>query len=79
VLATGYRYETGLLPADVARASGDGQPLADDCESRSWRNLFIVGMPCVRGLNSPFLRGIASDAAWVARQIANRSGRRHAH
>jgi putative flavoprotein involved in K+ transport len=78
VLATGYRYEAGFLPAEVSRAPGLGQPLADRCESRSWANLFVVGMPCVRGLNSPFLRGIASDASWIARQISSRIGKRHA-
>jgi putative flavoprotein involved in K+ transport len=79
VLATGYRYETPFLPREVARAPGLGQPLADGCESRSWPRLFVVGMPCVRGLNSPFLRGIASDASWVTNQIASRNAQRHAH
>lgn len=79
VLATGYRYEAGFLPADVARAPGLGQPLADGCESRSWTDLFVVGMPCVRGLNSPFLRGIASDASWIAEKISSRIGKRRAH
>jgi putative flavoprotein involved in K+ transport len=79
VLATGYRYDADFLPAEVARAPGLGQPLADGCESRSWADLFIVGMPCVRGLNSPFLRGIASDASWVAQQISRRIGKCRAH
>ena len=79
VLATGHRYDTPFLPSDVARAPGLAQPLADGCESRSWAGLFVVGMPCVRGLNSSFLRGIASDASWVARQISNRMEKRLAH
>ena len=79
VLATGYRYDTPFLPIGKVARAASGQPLADDCESRSWPGLFVVGMPCVRGLNSPFLRGIASDACWVARQISKRIGKNRAH
>jgi putative flavoprotein involved in K+ transport len=79
VLATGYRYETPFLPREVARAPGLGLPLADGGESTSCQGLFFVGMPCVRGLNSPFLRGIARDASYIARQISGRIRKRHAH
>lgn len=77
VAATGYRFETPALPAEVARAPVYGHPLADRGESRSWPNLFVVGMPCVHRLSSEFLYGIATDAEWVARRIAGRfRGRR---
>ena len=44
---------------------------ADNCESRAWPGLFLLGMPCARNLNSAFLRGIAADARAVANRIAN--------
>ena len=68
VLATGYRFDTPYLPPQVARASF-GHPVSDDCQSRSWRGLFFLGMPCTRGLSSEFLRGIASDAPILARRV----------
>jgi hypothetical protein len=72
VAATGYRYETPFLPAEVVRAPG-GHPLTERCESPDWPGLFFVGAPCARKLDSEFLRGIASDAEFVARQIAQRT------
>lgn len=69
LLATGYRFEAPFLPGDVARAPGSGHLLADDCESRSWRGLFVIGAPCARGLASEFLHGIAGDAALLARRV----------
>jgi putative flavoprotein involved in K+ transport len=71
VAATGYRYETPFLPAEVARAPG-GHPLAKRCESEKWPGLFFVGTPCARKIDSEFLRGIASDAPFVARRITQR-------
>lgn len=71
IAATGYRYETPFLPTEVARAPG-GHPLTKRCESVKWPGLFFVGSPCARKLDSEFLRGIASDAKFVARQIARR-------
>ncbi|APV50699.1 hypothetical protein BWI17_14005 [Betaproteobacteria bacterium GR16-43] len=79
VLATGYRYETDFLPDAVARAAVSRQPLADANESRSWPGLFVMGMPCARGLASPFLRGIAQDAPRVAGRIRRRLEASHAH
>lgn len=72
VAATGYRYQTPFLPAEVGRAPG-GHPLTERCESPDWPGLFFVGAPCARKLDSEFLRGIASDAEFVARQIAQRT------
>ena len=63
VCATGYRHDTPFLCAE-ARA-------ADNCESRAWPGLFLLGLPCARKLNSAFLRGIATDAQAVARRIAS--------
>jgi hypothetical protein len=70
VCATGHRYEVPFLPAEVERAPGSGQPLADQCQSRSWPGLYLVGMPCVRRLTSEFLYGIAADAPRVAQCLA---------
>ena len=77
VAATGYRFDVSFLPREVARSSADDHspPLADECESRSWPRLYFVGMPCVRGLNSEFLRGIARDATVVATRIASAFGK----
>jgi putative flavoprotein involved in K+ transport len=71
VVATGYRYETPFLPPEVHRMPG-GHPMADDCESPDWPGLFFVGAPCSRRINSEFLRGIASDAIFVANRIRRR-------
>ena len=75
VAATGYRYETPFLPAEVHRMPG-GHPMANDCESPDWPGLFFVGVPCSRRINSEFLRGIASDAVRVAGRIRRRLGSR---
>ena len=51
-------------------------------ESRAYAlitGLFVLGMPCARSLASPFLRGIARDAPFVARRIRDRLGAGHAH
>jgi len=81
VAATGYHFDVSFLPREVAHSSDDDNspPLADGCENASWPRLYFVGMPCVRGLNSEFLRGIASDASWVARKISSQDWKRHAH
>jgi putative flavoprotein involved in K+ transport len=71
VLATGYRFNMPFLPADVARASG-GQPLADRGESRSWKGLYFIGIPCGRTVASEFLHGMAADAPRLARRISDR-------
>jgi hypothetical protein len=71
VAATGYRFETPFLPPEVERAPA-GQVVARHNESRSWPGLFVVGAPCSNRLDSEFLRGMARDAALVARAIAAR-------
>jgi putative flavoprotein involved in K+ transport len=71
VLATGYRFATPFLPAEIAPATS-GHRFAESGESPSWPGLFFVGFRCARALNSEFLRGIAQDAPAVASQIRNR-------
>lgn len=72
VLATGFTYATPFLPAEVARMPS-GQPRARRCQSVSWPGLFIVGMRCVGGIDSEFLRGIARDVRQVAQTLVGRA------
>ena len=74
VAATGYRYETPFLPAEVRRVPA-GHPIANGCESPDWPGLFFIGAPCARRINSEFLRGIARDAVRVAERIQTRLGK----
>ena len=71
VLATGFRFDTPFVPAEVARAPG-GHLLAKDGESVSWPGLFVIGAPCAVGFESEFLRGAARDAERIAASIAAR-------
>ena len=70
VLATGYRFETPYLPAEVARREPNRALVADAGRSVSWPGLFVVGHACTRRVDSQFLRGIARDALRVASQVA---------
>lgn len=74
VWATGYRYETPFLPAEVARAPG-GQVRAARCESVSWAGLFVVGAPCAGRITSELVRGVRLDSEDVAARIAEREAR----
>lgn len=69
VFATGFRYETrhldGLLDFDP-----DGRPLVRNCESARVRGLYLLGYRYSRTFASPYLRGIARDAEYVAKRIA---------
>jgi hypothetical protein len=69
IAATGFRFRTPFLPADVARAAG-GHLRARRGRSVSWPNLHVVGHPCSVDLASQFLRGIARDAELVAEDLA---------
>jgi putative flavoprotein involved in K+ transport len=71
VLATGYRFATPFLPAEVAPAA-TGHRFAESGESPSWPGLYFVGFRCARTLNSEFLRGIAQDAPVIASHIRDR-------
>jgi putative flavoprotein involved in K+ transport len=69
VFATGFRYETrhlnGLLEFDP-----DGRPLVRNCESTRAQGLYLLGYRFGRTFASPYLRGIARDAEYVASRIA---------
>lgn len=69
VFATGFRYETrhlnGLLEFDP-----DGRPLVRNCESTRARGVYLLGYRYGRTFASPYLRGIARDAEYVAKRIA---------
>jgi putative flavoprotein involved in K+ transport len=71
VAATGYTFATPFLPREVARAPA-GHLVARHNESVSWPGLYVVGAPCANRLDSEFLRGMARDAARLARTIAAR-------
>ena len=79
VIATGYRYGTPYLPAEVARREPNGALAARDNESVSWPGLHVMGHACARGFDSQFLRGIARDAPRVAFSIRRRLERSRAH
>ena len=69
VFATGFGYETkqldGLLEFDP-----DGRPLVRNCESTRVSGLYLLGYRFGRKFASPYLRGIARDAEYVASRIA---------
>ncbi len=69
VFATGFRYETrhldGLIDFDP-----EGRPLVRKCESTRARGLYLLGYRFGRTFASPYLRGIARDAEYVAKGIA---------
>lgn len=71
VFATGFRYATdhlrGLLDYEP-----DGRPSVRNCESTRVPGLFLVGYRFGRTFASPYLRGIARDARYVAKRIASR-------
>ena len=74
VLATGYRFTTPFLPAEVAPATTSHR-FTESGESPSWPGLYFVGFRCARSLNSEFLRGIAQDAPAIASHIRERLAR----
>jgi putative flavoprotein involved in K+ transport len=69
VFATGFKYSLdhleGLLEHDA-----DGRPVVRNCESTRAPGLFLLGFRFGRTFASPYLRGIARDAEYVAGQIA---------
>lgn len=69
VFATGFRYATdhlrGLIDVDP-----DGRPRVRNCESTRVPGLFLLGFRCGRTFASPYLRGIARDAEYIAGRIA---------
>jgi cation diffusion facilitator CzcD-associated flavoprotein CzcO len=69
VFATGFAHDTRHLGDLVERDAGDW-PIADRCESRRTRRVFVLGARYARSLASPYLRGIARDAEYVAASVA---------
>lgn len=69
VFATGFAHDTRHLGELVERDAGDW-PISDRCQSRRTSNVFMLGSRFSRSIDSPYLRGIASDAEFVAAKIA---------
>ena len=71
VFATGFTYSfehlEGLVDLDT-----DGRPIVRNCESTHTEGLFLMGFRYGRTFASPYLRGIARDAEYVAEEIARR-------
>ena len=69
VFATGFSYVLdhlkGLFDLDQ-----NGWPIVRNCESTRTRGLFVLGFRFGRTFASPYLRGIARDAEYVASEIA---------
>lgn len=74
VFATGFSYATPHLGA-LFRWPAGGRPRVRRCESLDAPGLFLLGLHFGRTFASPYLRGIARDANYVARQIARRARR----
>jgi putative flavoprotein involved in K+ transport len=70
VLATGYRFQSAFLPADLARTPR-GAARCTRNESVSHPGIYFVGSPCARTAASQFLYGISRDAVDVARAITS--------
>ena len=69
VFATGFSYAVEHLK-DVVDLDPDGRPLVRNCESTRTPGVFLLGYRFGRTFASPYLRGIARDAEYVAEQIA---------
>jgi putative flavoprotein involved in K+ transport len=69
VLATGFRPVTAHLGA-LADVDAGGWPIAHRCRSPREPRLAFVGARFARTFASPYIRGIARDAAYIARRIA---------
>ncbi|HEU5458862.1 MAG TPA: NAD(P)-binding domain-containing protein [Pyrinomonadaceae bacterium] len=71
VFATGFTYSfehlEGLVDLDPY-----GRPIVRNCESTHTKGLFLMGFRYGRTFASPYLRGIARDAEYVAEEIARR-------
>lgn len=69
VFATGFTYAVEHLK-EVVDLDPDGRPLVKNCESTRTPGVFLLGYRFGRTFASPYLRGIARDAEYVAEQIA---------
>ena len=69
VFATGFSYAKAHLE-EVVDLDPDGRPLVKNCESTRTKGVFLLGYRFGRTFASPYLRGIARDAEYVAERIA---------
>ena len=69
VFATGFSYALEHLK-EVVDLDPDGRPLVKNCESTRVPGVFLLGYRFGRTFASPYLRGIARDADYVAERIA---------
>lgn len=70
VFATGFSYAVEHLK-EVVDLDPDGRPLVKNCESTRTPGVFLLGYRFGRTFASPYLRGIARDAEYVAARIAS--------
>jgi putative flavoprotein involved in K+ transport len=73
VFSTGFRYASEHIDQLVDH-DPDGKPLVKNCESTRTRGLYLLGFRFGRTFASPYLRGIARDAQYVAERIASEGG-----
>ena len=69
VFATGFSYAKEHLK-EVVDLDPDGRPLVKNCESTRTKGVFLLGYRFGRTFASPYLRGIARDAEYIAERIA---------
>ncbi len=69
VFATGFTYALEHLK-EVVDLDPDGRPMVKNCESTRVPGVFLLGYRFGRTFASPYLRGIARDAEYVAGRIA---------
>jgi putative flavoprotein involved in K+ transport len=69
VFATGFSYAKEHLK-ELVDLDPDGRPLVKNCESTRTPGLFLLGFRFGRTFASPYLRGIARDAEYIAGRIA---------
>jgi len=69
VFATGFKYAKEHLK-EVVDLDPDGRPIVKNCESTRAPGMFLLGYRFGRTFASPYLRGIARDAEYVAERIA---------
>jgi putative flavoprotein involved in K+ transport len=69
VFATGFSYALEHL-REVVELDPDGRPVVKNCESTRTPGVFLLGYRFGRTFASPYLRGIARDAEYVAERIA---------
>lgn len=75
VFATGFSYAQEHLKS-VVDLDPNGRPLVRNCESTRTKGLFLLGYRFGRTFASPYLRGIARDAEYIAERIAQEKQRK---